>query len=103
MIVRMYQAEIASGRGVEFFDLLRSKWLPTTMKADGFLGIEFYQSVDGPNTIVVITRWRDETALEAWAGPLWQVRPVNPVESFQLLTKTDRVQHFVSVDVGDIG
>jgi hypothetical protein len=49
MIVRIYQAEIASGGAVEFFDLLRSKWLPTTMKADGFLGIEFYQSVDGPN------------------------------------------------------
>ena len=103
MIVRIYHAEIAPGSEVEFFDLLRSKWLPTTMKAEGFLGIEFYRSVDGPNTVVVITRWRDEAALEAWAGPLWRVRPVNPIESFQMLTKTDRVQHFLSVDVGDIG
>jgi hypothetical protein len=103
MIVRIYQAEIAPGRGVEYFDLLRSRVLPAIMKADGFLGIKFYESVDGPNTVVVITHWRDEAALEAWAGPQWRVRPVNPVEAFHLLTKTDHVQHFLSVDVGDIG
>jgi len=32
--------------------------------------------MENERVAVVITRWRDEEALKAWAGPLWRRRPV---------------------------
>ena len=36
--------------------------------ADGFEGFELLKPVDGRNTWLVVTRWRDDAAFEAWTS-----------------------------------
>ncbi|MPV36964.1 antibiotic biosynthesis monooxygenase family protein [Georgenia subflava] len=35
---------------------------------DGFLGFELLRPTDGRHTWLVVTRWRDDVAYEAWVG-----------------------------------
>jgi heme-degrading monooxygenase HmoA len=37
-------------------------------QADGFEGFELLRPTDGRNTWLVVTRWRDAEAFEAWAS-----------------------------------
>jgi heme-degrading monooxygenase HmoA len=104
MIVRIYQAKVRPGGVDQLCELIKERTWPLLAKADGYLGGEFYKSLpepdrmlQEPDTVVMVTRWRDEAAIAAWAGPLWRMRPVSNPEDYQFLAETDRVQHFTVV------
>lgn len=60
MITRMWEARLADGA------------LADDVAAALPAGAEAYLSYDGPPRLVVISRWADEAALSAYAGPAWR-------------------------------
>jgi hypothetical protein len=45
----------------------------------------------------MITRWRDEDALRAYAGPMWRIRPVWAEHELNYLEHPPTVHHFSSL------
>ena len=82
--------------------LTESVW-PLMSDADGFAGAQLYTSYDGPTRLVLISHWRDETALEGFAGPGWRQEPVvgaDPAGDF--LERTPHVWHFLDVTLPEL-
>ena len=69
MITRMWEARAADADALAEAMLAG---LPTG--ADGYAGGDVYRSLDQPGLVVVITNWRDEAALAAYAGEGWRTR-----------------------------
>jgi len=94
MIVRMEEARVADGLLPEFRRYVTETLWPRLQTAEGFLGGEVYRSYDGAPRLVMITRWRDEAALKAQAGPAWRdtsfVRPGDT----SCLARVPHVWHF---------
>lgn len=84
MITRMWEARAADA------DALAEAMLAgLPAGADGYAGGEVYRSLDQPGRVVVVTHWRDEAALAAYAGDVparlvegeprvWHFEPVRP-------------------------
>jgi hypothetical protein len=47
--------------------------------------------------VLVITRWRDEESLKAYAGPMWAKRPVWSDTEQTYLAHPPEVSHFTVV------
>ena len=92
----MWEARAQPGRAGELAAQLRDATHRDRLRAvDGFLGAEVFVSYDGPDRVVVVSRWRDEAALEAFAGTQWRDRPVVDREAAPLLAREPAVWHFV--------
>ncbi|MEV4556889.1 antibiotic biosynthesis monooxygenase [Kitasatospora sp. NPDC049285] len=77
MIIRIWEAHVSPRRVEEFCARLAATVLPEIGRRDGCLGGELLRAVaDGDHRVQMITRWRDEDALRAYAGPMWRIRPV---------------------------
>lgn len=57
---------------------------------DGFLGDEI---VVGPDTLTYVSRWRDEAAVAAFAGPGWCTEPVTFEDEDRFLVEPLLVRH----------
>jgi len=100
MIVRVLDAEVKPGKMDGFLDLIRTSLLPRVVASDGFLGIEFLRSVQGEEQVLLVSRWRDEQALAAYAGPLWRVRaPLVDHVGADYLARTSHVHHYIPEEV----
>jgi len=98
MITRMWEAAVRPEVHDEFVRWLTEQVWPLMAEADGFLGGELYTAYDGPARLVLVTHWRDEVALEGFAGPGWRTEPVvgaDPAGDF--LEGTPHVWHFVAL------
>lgn len=95
MIVRMEESRVVAGRVEEFCARLRATVLPRLADHDGFLGADLYRSYDGAERVVLVTRWRDEAALDRVAGPGWPDSPLAAPAVRQLLARPPHVWHFV--------
>jgi hypothetical protein len=100
MIVRMWEADVTPGKMDRFLEVLQSSIVPRLAAADGFLSAEIVKSVQGDERVIVVSRWRDEQAIAAWAGPMWKIRaPYVDFEVARYLSRTSRVHHYAPVAV----
>lgn len=94
MIVRISHARIHPRPGLldEFRDFI-VEGTRDYVHRDGFLGDEI---LVGDNELYYISRWRDEAAVEAFAGPGWRETPVVLPAQARFLAEPLRVRHFTS-------
>ncbi|WP_441249308.1 antibiotic biosynthesis monooxygenase family protein [Kitasatospora sp. McL0602] len=99
MIVRVWEAEVQPRRAEEFWARLVGEAVPGLAGVDGFLGAELWRGVtEGDHRVLMVTRWRDEAAVRAYAGPMWRIRPVWAEGEFEALEHPPRVSHFTPLD-----
>ena len=100
MIVRMWEGRVVPGRLDEFVELVVERGWPVLEAAAGFVGGELYRAdSDTEPRLVLITRWRDEAALAAFAGPDWWSTPVALPDGERFLARPPHVWHFTQVPV----
>jgi heme-degrading monooxygenase HmoA len=97
----MWEARALPGRLDELVDLVTGKVWPALAAADGFAGGELYRADSGTDPrLVLITRWRDEAALAAAAGPAWRDAAVTVPGEAALHARPPHVWHFTPVPLG---
>ncbi|BFV56226.1 hypothetical protein KCMC57_up13300 [Kitasatospora sp. CMC57] len=95
MIVRIWEAQVAPRRVDEFCAVLCEEALPLLAEADGFESFELLRSVtEQDHRVLLVTRWRDEAAVRAYAGPMWRIRPVWAEGELGYLEHPPTVSHF---------
>ncbi|GAA2994150.1 hypothetical protein GCM10020229_03300 [Kitasatospora albolonga] len=95
MIVRIWEAQVVPRRRDEFCTRLTEVVIPALDGTDGFEGAELMRSVSElDHRVLVVTRWRDEAALRAYAGTMWRIRPVWAEGEFGFLEHPPSVSHF---------
>jgi heme-degrading monooxygenase HmoA len=100
VIVRMLEARVVPGLLDEFADFVAQRVWPAMAALDGFGGGELYRAdSDTEPRLVMITRWRDEGALAAFAGPDWRLAPVVQPDEERFLARAPHVWHFTQVPV----
>ena len=94
MITRMWEARVVPALLDEFTTFIRDAVWADMEAADGFEGGTLYRSLDQEARLVMISNWRDEAALAAFAGPDWRTSPM--VEDLQrdYLAGPTHVWHF---------
>jgi hypothetical protein len=98
MIIRIWEAQVAPRRVDEFCAKLAAEVVPALRDTDGFEGAELLRSVtELDHRVLVLTRWRDEAAVQAYAGPMWRIRPVWAEGEFGSLEHPPSVSHFEPV------
>ncbi len=65
MIAVIFEVVLNSARASRYFDLAAAL-RPELEKADGFLSIERFQSMNQDNKYVSLSFWRDRAAVDAW-------------------------------------
>lgn len=104
MIIRIWEADVSPHRAEAFCARLAATVLPEIGRRDGFLGGELLRAcADGDHRVRMITRWRDEDALRAYAGPMWRIRPVWSEGELNDLEHPPTVAHFHSLTRLDVG
>jgi heme-degrading monooxygenase HmoA len=66
-VVRINAIDVADGRGEELARRFAAR-AGAVDDADGFEGFELLRPTDGRSTWLVVTRWRDQAAFEAWVA-----------------------------------
>ncbi|MFJ8041769.1 antibiotic biosynthesis monooxygenase family protein [Kitasatospora sp. NPDC096147] len=95
MIVRIWEAQVVPARREEFCARLADEVIPALDGTDGYQGAELLRSVSAlDHRVLVVTRWRDEAALRAYAGTMWRIRPVWAEGEFGFLEHPPSVAHF---------
>ncbi|HWL88888.1 MAG TPA: antibiotic biosynthesis monooxygenase [Polyangiaceae bacterium] len=90
MIVRISEARVRPGLLDEFRDFI-VEGTRHYDELDGFLGDEVLVTDGG---LLFISRWRDEVALERFAGSGWRDTPVMLPAQERFLAEPLRVRHF---------
>ena len=97
MLTRVSEALVKPGREEEFvarvLELVRT--FPET--CDGFEGHEVLVDLDDPSRVRYVSRWRDEQALERYAGPGWRTDPVTFPDEDEYPRQPLTLRHFASV------
>ena len=100
-IARMFEARVRPGLLDEFVRFAVEHGWPAVAAADGFVGGELYRAdSDTEPRLVLVSRWRDEAALAAFAGPDWRTAPVLLPGAERFLARPPHVWHFTQVPVG---
>jgi len=99
MIVRFLELEVRPSKMDHVVEIARTRLFERVAPADGFLGMEVLRSMrNNEGRVMVITRWRDEQALQSFAGPLWHERPVLvDSELADHLSHISHVTHYLPV------
>jgi heme-degrading monooxygenase HmoA len=92
VIVRVSEASVRAGRLGAFLRRLQAEVGPYRERFDGLLSDEVL--TDGETAVLYVSRWRDEAALEAFAGPDWRTAPVTFDDEDSYLSSPLRVRHF---------
>ncbi|MER5865998.1 antibiotic biosynthesis monooxygenase [Kitasatospora sp. NPDC002040] len=96
MIVRIWEAQVSPRREEEFCTRLCDEVLAVLWDTDGFEGAELLRSAsEADHRVLLLTRWRDEAAVRAYAGPMWRIRPVWAEGEFGYLEHPPTVAHFL--------
>ncbi|NKE57440.1 antibiotic biosynthesis monooxygenase [Lentzea sp. PSKA42] len=97
MLTRVSEALVKPGREQEFVERVRDlvKAFPATY--DGLEGHEVLVDVDDPQKVQYVSRWRDEQALENYAGPNWRTDPVTFPDEDEYLQRPLTLRHFQNV------
>lgn len=97
MLTRVSEAFVRPGREREFVERVRAlvETFPATY--DGLLGHEVLVDLDDPRRVQYVSRWRDEQALAAYAGPNWRTDPVTFPDEDEFLQQPLRLRHFRTI------
>lgn len=97
MLIRVSEALTKPGREREFTERVRDlvKTFPETY--EGLLGHEVQVDMDDPCRVRYVSRWRDEQALEAFAGQNWRTDPVTFPDEDEFLRQPLKLRHFYDV------
>lgn len=97
MITRVSEALVKPGREQEFVERVRDlvKSFPGTY--DGLVGHEVLVDLDDPLKVQYVSRWRDEQALENYAGRDWRTEPVTFPDEDEYLQRPLALRHFYEV------
>ncbi|MET9231390.1 antibiotic biosynthesis monooxygenase family protein [Lentzea sp. NPDC003310] len=98
MLTRVSEALVKPGREEEFVARVRElvAGFPTTY--EGLLGHEVLVDLDDPRRVRYVSRWRDEQALEDYAGAGWRTDPVTFPDEDEYLLQPLTLRHFRHVD-----
>jgi heme-degrading monooxygenase HmoA len=66
-VIQINAIEVAEGKGEELARRFSMR-AHAVDNADGFEGFELLEPTDGRRTWLVVTRWRDQAAFEAWVA-----------------------------------
>ncbi len=100
VIVRMFEARVLPGMLDEFVEFAVQHGWPAVAHADGFVSGELYRAdSETEPRLVLISRWRDEAALAAFAGPDWRSAPVVLPGAERFLARPPHVWHFTQVTI----
>ncbi|NGY59640.1 antibiotic biosynthesis monooxygenase [Lentzea sp. NEAU-D13] len=94
MLTRVSEALVKPGRELEFVERVRDlvRTFPETY--DGLEGHEVLVDLDDPLKVRYVSRWRDEQALENYAGPGWRTDPVTFPDEDEYLQRPLALRHF---------
>lgn len=93
MIVRMCEAKAKPGMLPSLHDFLVEAMRGFPEQHDGFIGYEILLARQD-ESLLWISRWRDEAALESYAGPKWREQPVVLPAEEAFLAEPLHVRHF---------
>jgi quinol monooxygenase YgiN len=97
MIVRIFRVEIDPATRSAFEAGFQSLSVDAVTQSPGNLSCEIgMPTCWSPNTYAMISRWRDEDALVAFAGPEWNVAVIPA--GMERFGKTYSVEHYVIND-----
>jgi heme-degrading monooxygenase HmoA len=93
----MWEARVRPGALDDLIALIRRHWTDLST-VDGFVDGELYRADSGDEPrLVLLTRWRDEAALAAAAGPGWRSAAVPLPGEEPLHARPPHVWHFTPV------
>jgi len=99
MIVRILQLDVRPDRMDRFLEIGPARVRQGIEGAEGLLSVEILWPTDDRSGVVVISRWRNEEAIAAWAGPMWRMRPVRiDTDLADYLAHSSRVSHYVPLE-----
>ncbi len=94
MILRVSEALVAPDTRDEFLDRLRALVADFPAEHDGLVDHDVLVDLDDPLRVQYLSRWRDESALVAYAGPAWRTDPVTFPDEDRYLTEPLTLRHF---------
>ena len=97
MIIRIFRAKIREGQITTFKRMVQNQSIPWLERSEGMLGYFPGEPFDETTReFVMITQWRDQDALEAFAGTEWE----NPVvtEDEAPLVESMSADHYICFD-----
>lgn len=94
MITRVSEALVRPGREQEFVERVRE--LVTTFPAtyEGLISHDVLVDLEEPQRVQYVSRWRDEQALENYAGARWRTDPVTFPDEDEYLLEPLKLRHF---------
>jgi heme-degrading monooxygenase HmoA len=97
MIIRVLQVWLKPGAGAAFEQLMRDEAIPLVRGERGLVALHVgtqLSRADSP-TVIIVSIWRDQEALEAFMGPDWQVPLELPGEADLVLDM--RLDNYMSL------
>ncbi len=93
-VVRVATVRPQTGREAELIEVARRQ-AELLSSLDGCFGAQVCRSDRNPESITVISRWRDQPSLDAYYGSGDFMRARN--EALQLVTEQRSVEHYTSI------
>lgn len=97
MLTRVSEALVKPGREQEFVARVRDLVRTFPEIYDGLEGHEVLVDLDDPLKVQYVSRWRDEQALESYAGLGWRTDPVTFPDEDEYLQRPLTLRHFYGV------
>ena len=97
MLTRVSEALVKPGREQEFVARVRDLVGTFPEIYDGLVGHEVLVDLDDPRRVQYVSRWRDEQALENYAGSGWRTDPVTFPDEDEYLQRPLALRHFQDV------
>ncbi|GHH49616.1 antibiotic biosynthesis monooxygenase family protein [Lentzea cavernae] len=94
MLTRVSEALVKPGREQEFVARVRELVSTFPETYDGLVGHEVLVDLDDPLRVRYVSRWRDERALENYAGAGWRTDPVTFPDEDEYLQRPLTLRHF---------
>lgn len=89
--MRISEAAVRPGMVEELREVIVTAVTEFPRRYDGLLS---HEVISDATTLLYLSRWRDEAALAAYAGPGWRDQPVMLPDEERYLTQPLRIRHF---------
>ena len=94
-IARRWHGRVLASHADDYVRLMEQVAIPDYLRSEGNLGAICLRNNDGPvSNIVMLSFWRDQAAVERYAGPDHRIARYYPFDDAYLLEKEKFVLHF---------
>lgn len=94
MLTRVSEALVRPGREQEFVERVRELVATFPETYEGLISHEVLVDLEVPQRVQYVSRWRDERALESYAGTNWRTAPVTFPDEDEYLLEPLKLRHF---------